>query len=79
MTYSLSVDDSVVYVGDLASSPGAPGVGWGDATDGASSLSVWQYVRFGVVPEPSAALLIISVGLAGVILRARSAGTVLQS
>jgi hypothetical protein len=34
-------------------------VGFGNGTAGASSLSRWDYLRFGVVPEPSTALLFL--------------------
>ena len=37
-------------------------VTWGDKARGAASLADWDYFRFGVVPEPSSALL-IAVGL----------------
>ena len=44
---------------------GSSGVTWGAATEGASSVSTWDYVRFGVVPEPAAGLLLGLAGLAG--------------
>jgi hypothetical protein len=34
-------------------------VAFGNGTAGASSLSQWDYVRFGVVPEPHTALLLL--------------------
>jgi len=71
LTYTLRIDGSIVYMGRFTTPCYTSAVGWGDATTGASSLSDWSYVRFGVIPEPSGALLVISVCLAGVILRAR--------
>jgi len=36
-------------------------IGFGDRLDGRASLSYWDYLRFGVVPEPSASVLVLTV------------------
>jgi len=36
-------------------------VGWGDVVQGSASLSRWDYVRFGVIPEPQVSLLVLVV------------------
>lgn len=63
LSYTLSIDGSVVYTGQMVSPSYIPGVGWGDTAVGGRSRSVWEYVAFGVVPEPSPALLIAAVCL----------------
>jgi hypothetical protein len=68
-TYTLSIDLEPVFVGQFVPSGGPSEVDWGDETQGASSLSVWDYFRFGVVPEPSAGLLLGFVWLAGTVFR----------
>jgi hypothetical protein len=75
LNYTLSIDGSVAHTGRLETPCYVNAVGWGDKATGATSVSEWEYVRFGVIPEPSGALLIISACLAGIILRARTAGT----
>jgi hypothetical protein len=66
-SYALYVDGALVHVGQL----NAPGFGawleWGDPTSGRTSLTEWDWVRFGVVPEPSAGLL-LGVAFAGMAL-----------
>lgn len=71
LTYTLRIDGSVAYTGWLMTPSYTSGVDWGDEVTGASSLSDWDYVRFGVVPEPCGALSVISACLAGIALRAR--------
>jgi hypothetical protein len=71
LTYTLRIDGSVAHTGQLETPCFTCAVAWGDEVTGATSLSDWDYVRFGVVPEPSGALLIISACLAGFVLRAR--------
>jgi hypothetical protein len=64
-SYALYVDGALVHVGQL----NAPGFGawleWGDATSGRTSLTEWDWVRFGVVPEPSAGLLLGAAVIGG--------------
>jgi hypothetical protein len=71
LTYTLRIDGSVAHNGRLETPCYVSAVGWGDKVTGATSVSDWDYVRFGVIPEPSGALLIISACLAGIFLRAR--------
>jgi hypothetical protein len=71
LTYTLRIDGSVAHSGPFTTPCFISAVDWGDGWTGATSVSDWEYVRFGVVPEPSGALLIISACLAGMILRAR--------
>jgi hypothetical protein len=58
-SYTLAIDGTVVYTGEV--SPWAPwsAVQFGDATTGSASLSRWDYLRYGViaVPEPGSILL----------------------
>jgi hypothetical protein len=71
LTYTLGIDGTVVYAGLLATPCYGSGVDWGDEVTGATSVSDWDYVRFGVVPEPPGALSIISACIAGIVVRAR--------
>jgi hypothetical protein len=71
LTYELRIDGSVAHSGPLTEPCYVSAVGWGDKVTGATSVSDWDCVWFGVVPEPSAALLTISTCLAGIILRAQ--------
>jgi len=71
--YSLQIDGKVAHVGQFAAISHASAVGWGDTTSGASSLSSWSYVRFGVVPEPSNALIMTCACLAAFPLLAQRA------
>jgi hypothetical protein len=63
LTYTLQIDGSVVYTGVYVSPSQYSSVYWGDLAMGARSLSVWDYVRFGVVPEPSTVSLALLVVL----------------
>jgi len=63
-SYELRINDSVALTGDFVHVFTASEVAWGDGAVGSASLSVWDYVEFGVVPEPGGA---ISLGLAGAI------------
>jgi len=49
LTYDLRIDGQLAYSGCFLGPSPTSGVGWGDGGEGASSLSVWDYVRFGVV------------------------------
>jgi hypothetical protein len=60
--YTLAIDAHVVYTGYLVCPWHDPRVSFGDETRGARSLSTWDYVRFGNVPEPSGGA---AVGLGG--------------
>jgi hypothetical protein len=51
--YSLSLDEEEVFTGLFEDQSFLQSfVGWGDLANGAASLTRWDYVRFGVVPEP---------------------------
>lgn len=56
-SYKLYIDDVLAIDGFFWKSLSSSAVDWGDIVQGASSLSRWDYVRFGVVPEPSSGLL----------------------
>jgi len=64
--YTLSVDGVYAFAGSFFDGllPGEC-VAWGDGVQGGASLSRWDFVRFGVVPEPTTApvlLVILSLG-----------------
>jgi hypothetical protein len=71
LTYTLSIDGTVAHTGRLTTPYFVNAMDWGDEVTGSTSLSDWDYVRFGVVPEPPGALSIISACLAAIVLRAR--------
>lgn len=50
--FELCIDDNVALTGPFTYIITASKVSWGDQTVGAASLSRWDYVEFGVVPEP---------------------------
>ncbi len=62
-SYQLYIDGSLAIQGVFAEVFGPPRVGFGQAMDGASSLAEWDWVRFGVVPEPAS----LAIGLLGVL------------
>jgi len=64
LSYQLHIDGELVHTGSFVGPFPYSGVCWGDATEGASSISTWDYVRFGMVPEPGAGPLLGIVGLA---------------
>ncbi len=64
-TFEFRLDGILTYEGTLLPSGYSSTVGWGDIVYGASSLATWDYVRFGIVPEPGAGLLLGFAGLAG--------------
>jgi len=57
-TYELYLDGGLVVNGVFFEGLFTPRVGWGDVTGG-RSLAAWDYFRFGVVPEPGAAVLLL--------------------
>jgi len=69
-TYTLHIDGQLAHTGYFVGPSGLSAVCWGDATEGASSVSTWDYVRFGIVPEPGAGLLLGLAGLAVISARA---------
>lgn len=56
-SYDLFIDGSLAMQGAFWLSLTESQIIWGDGVQGAASLSRWDYVRFGVVPEPSSGLL----------------------
>jgi hypothetical protein len=57
--YLLYVDGALIHEGAFQTPSGLQSfVAFGNAVAGGSSISRWDYVRFGVVPEPSAFLLL---------------------
>ncbi len=70
VTYSLYVDGALAHSGNFVGPWSESVVEWGDGVLGASSLSEWDYVRFGV-PEPATGLLLGSAVLAANTLRTR--------
>jgi hypothetical protein len=71
LSYALYIDGALgrtgLFVGPMSQSQ----VDWGDYTQGASSLSDWDFFRFGVVPEPTTGLLFALGGLGAMLLRTR--------
>ncbi len=51
-TYALFIDDELAHEGSFTQGNMASSIGWGNVVSGASSRSHWDYVRFGIVPEP---------------------------
>jgi hypothetical protein len=55
--YDLYLDSQLALKGSFWLSLVPSRVAWGDGTQGAASLSRWDHVRFGVVPEPTAGIV----------------------
>ena len=70
-TYSLYIDDAPVLEGDFWHSLWASRVDFGDGVQGFASRSRWDYVRFGVIPEPTTGLLFLLAACATVHARCR--------
>ena len=51
-TYALFIDDELAHEGSFTQRLMESHIGWGNVVSGASSRSHWDYVRFGIVPEP---------------------------
>lgn len=64
LSYRLYIDGQLARTGAFVGPWYESAVMWGDGVLGASSLSAWDYARFGVVPEPTAVLLVGCAGLA---------------
>jgi len=65
LSYQLHIDGQLAHIGSFVGPYPFSGVVWGNVTEGASSISTWDYVRFGMVPEPGAGLLLGLAGLPG--------------
>ncbi len=57
-TYELYIDGVFARQGEFWDGLMESYVTWGDAVSGAASLSHWDYLRFGVVPEPCSLFLL---------------------
>jgi hypothetical protein len=51
-TYELYIDGTRAITGPFTEVFGPTRVSWGDTAQGATSLTQWDFVSFGVVPEP---------------------------
>lgn len=72
LTYLLYIDGQLAHAGQFVGPWNESRVQWGDGGLGASSLSTWDWVRFGVVvPESSTSLLLGSAGLVAIGARTR--------
>jgi len=70
VTYTLHIDGELAHTGQYTPAGWDSGVQWGDYGQSSRSLSTWDYVRFGIVPEPTGALL----GLAALLVLLSSPG-----
>ena len=65
-TYNLYIDGAFGMSGEFKLLVSQSRVGWGDGWQGAASRTQWDYLRFGVVPEPSSgvstALAVMLIG-----------------
>jgi hypothetical protein len=61
-TYELYVDGDLAHQGTLWQGSLESWLAWGDGVRGAASRSHWDYVHFGVVPEPRSAA-VFALGL----------------
>ena len=71
-SYTLLMDGEPLIAGQFRHLVTASEVGWGDDVQGSTSLSRWDYFRFGVVPEPGMCQAVL-LG-AGVVARRASRG-----
>jgi hypothetical protein len=58
--YQLFADGDLLREGNFVQVASRSTVTWGDSVEGAASVSRWDYVRFGVVPEPATAVAYVS-------------------
>jgi hypothetical protein len=72
LTYSLYVDGQPAHTGYLVGPWSQSAVCWGDTVEGASSISTWDWVRFGVVPEPPTGFALGFACLWGICVRPRT-------
>jgi hypothetical protein len=59
--YDLFIDGTLIHHGTLGHVITQSQASFGDGSQSASSLHHWDYFRFGVVPEPTAGLLLMCV------------------
>jgi hypothetical protein len=60
-TYELYIDGELVREGIFWQRYLESKLGWGDFVGGAASRSHWDYVHFGVVPEPCSLVMVIGL------------------
>jgi hypothetical protein len=64
--YTLYIDGETAYEGSFWQGAMESYMAWGDDVSGAASLTHWDYLRFGVIPEPGSltalAILCVCVG-----------------
>ncbi len=64
LTYNFYVDGVLAHTGSFWSSVGSTSfVSWGSNTLGGASLTHWDYMRFGVAPEPLTFWLVLGGGV----------------
>jgi hypothetical protein len=68
-SYALFIDGQLAHSGHFEGFETSSALVWGDRGEGATSMTSWDYVRFGVVPEPAAGFVLALAGL--VLLRSR--------
>jgi hypothetical protein len=61
--YTLYIDGQLAYSGNFEGPWPSSGFTWGDCTEGATSLTSWSFVGFGIVPEPAPGLVMALAGL----------------
>lgn len=62
--YELYIDGAIAIEGQFSQNLGQSTVGWGDNAHPAACRTQWDYFRFGVVPEPDAIFLFLSLSAA---------------
>ena len=72
VTYELRIDDELALAGDFYQSFDGSWFGWGDEVQAAASLTHWDYVRFGVIPEPAGGILFVFAIVLSISARVRS-------
>jgi len=60
-TYELYIDGDLAHQGTFLQRSLQSRLAWGDAVSGAANRSNWDYVHFGVVPEPSAFVMFVTL------------------
>jgi hypothetical protein len=66
VTYQVEIDGAAAFWGSFHYSSSMPKVNWGEGVSGYASRCAWEYYRFGCVPEPgAAAMLLIALACVG--------------
>ncbi len=58
-SYELFIDGAPARSGAFRPTVSNSRVGWGDSVQGVASHSSWDYIEFGVVPEPSTGIVVV--------------------